>query len=150
MRYILAADTGGTFTDLAAYDIDHGRVVYTKSLTTHANLVDGVIDCLRKAKVDLRAAEVVKFGTTLVINTFIERSGARTALVTTEGFRDILEIGRGNRPIPFDFRFKRHPPLVERDLRFEIEERIGADGEILRPLDPASVAALAELTLSQA
>jgi N-methylhydantoinase A len=143
MTYVLAADTGGTFTDLAAFDRERGRIVYSKSLTTYDDLVEGVMDCLGKAGIDLRAAEVVKFGTTLVINTFVERTGARTALVTTEGFRDILEIGRGNRPIPFDFRFKRHPPLVERDLRFEVEERIGTDGEILRPLDRDAVDALA-------
>ncbi len=144
MTYILAADTGGTFTDLAAFDREKGRVVYTKSLTTYGDLVDGVMDCLRKAGIDLAEAEVVKFGTTLVINTFIERTGARTALVTTEGFRDILEIGRGNRPIPFDFRYKRNPPLVERDMRFELAERIGAEGEVLRPLDADAARALAE------
>ncbi len=87
---------------------------------------------------------MVKFGTTLVINTFIERTGARTALVTTEGFRDILEIGRGNRPIPFDFRYKRNPPLVERDMRFELAERLGAEGEVLRPLDAEEARALAD------
>jgi N-methylhydantoinase A len=144
MTYILAADTGGTFTDLAAFDRERGRVIYTKSLTTHGDLVDGVMDCIRKAGIDLSRAEVVKFGTTLVINTFIERSGAKTALVTTEGFRDVLEIGRGNRPIPFDFRYKRNQVLVERDLRFEIAERIGADGAILRPLDRKATKALAE------
>lgn len=144
MTYILAADTGGTFTDLAAYDRERGRVIYTKSLTTHHDLVDGVIDCLRKAGISLDGAEVVKFGTTLVINTFIERNGAKTALVTTEGFRDVLEIGRGNRPIPFDFRYKRNPPLVARDLRFGIAERIAADGTILHPLDRAALAALAD------
>ena len=140
---ILAADTGGTFTDLAAYDREQGRIIYTKSLTTHGDLVDGVMDCIGKAGIDLRQAEVVKFGTTLVINTFIERNGARTALVTTEGFRDVLEVGRGNRPIPFDFRYKRNPPLVDRDLRFEVAERIAADGAILRPLDRAGLTSLA-------
>ena len=144
MTYILAADTGGTFTDLAAFDRDRGRVIYTKSLTTHADLVEGVMDCIRKAGIALDRAEVVKFGTTLVINTFIERNGAKTALVTTEGFRDILEIGRGNRPIPFDFRYKRDPVLVARDLRFELPERIGAEGEVLRPLDREAAMALAD------
>jgi N-methylhydantoinase A len=143
MTYILAADTGGTFTDLAAYDRENGRVIYTKSLTTHGDLVDGVMDCIRKAGIELGAVEVVKFGTTLVINTFIERSGAKTALVTTAGFRDLLEIGRGNRPVPFDFRYKRNPPLVARDLRFEAAERIAADGEVLQPLDRDGLAALA-------
>ena len=62
------------------------------------------MECVRKAGLELDRVEVVKFGTTLVINTFIQRNGAKTALVTTEGFRDVLEVGRGNRPIPFDFR----------------------------------------------
>ncbi len=143
MTYILAADTGGTFTDLAAYDREKGRVIYTKSLTTYGDLVDGVMDCVAKAGIALGAAEVVKFGTTLVINTFIERSGAKTALVTTAGFRDLLEIGRGNRPVPFDFRYKRNPPLVARDLRFEVAERLAADGAVLQPLDRDGTTALA-------
>lgn len=144
MTYILAADTGGTFTDLAAYDSARACVIYTKALTTYDDLVEGVMECLHKAGIELNRAEVVKFGTTLVINTFIQRNGAKTALVTTEGFRDVLEVGRGNRPIPFDFRYKRNPPLAERDLRFGVPERIGADGEIIVPLDHAALAALAE------
>lgn len=143
MTYILAADTGGTFTDLAAYDSVRGRIVYAKALTTYDDLVEGVMDCLHKAGIELDRAQVVKFGTTLVINTFIQRNGAKTALVTTEGFRDVLEVGRGNRPIPFDFRYKRNPPLVERDLRFVVPERIAADGEIIVPLDQTALAALA-------
>ena len=144
MSFIVAADTGGTFTDLAAFDREQGRIVYTKSLTTHDDLVEGVMDCIRKAAIDLAEAEVVKFGTTLVINTFIERTGAKTALLATEGFRDQLEIGRGNRPIPFDFRYKRHPALVARDLRFEIPERIAADGSVLRALELDAVDAVAD------
>jgi N-methylhydantoinase A len=143
MTYILAADTGGTFTDLAAYDSVRGRIIYAKALTTYDDLVEGVMDCLHKAGIELDRAQVVKFGTTLVINTFIQRNGAKTALVTTEGFRDVLEVGRGNRPIPFDFRYKRNPPLVERDLRFVVPERIAADGEIIVPLDNTGLAALA-------
>lgn len=144
MTYILAADTGGTFTDLAAYDSERGRILYTKALTTYNDLVEGVMECLHKAGIELDRAEVVKFGTTLVINTFIQRNGAKTALLTTEGFRDVLEVGRGNRPTPFDFRYKRNPPLVERDLRFGVPERMAADGGILVPLDLAAVSALAE------
>jgi N-methylhydantoinase A len=144
MTYILAADTGGTFTDLAAYDAERGRIIYTKALTTYDDLVEGVMECLRKAGIELDRAQVVKFGTTLVINTFIQRNGAKTALVTTEGFRDVLEVARGNRPIPFDFRYKRNPPLVERDLRFGVPERIAADGDILVPLELPSLTALAK------
>ena len=143
MSFIVAADTGGTFTDLAAFDSERGRVIYAKSLTTHDDLVEGVMDCIRKVDINLAEASVVKFGTTLVINTFVERTGAKTALLTTEGFRDSLEIGRGNRPIPFDFRYKRHPVLVERDLRFELPERVSADGSVLRALKREAVDNLA-------
>jgi N-methylhydantoinase A len=86
----------------------------------------------------------VKFGTTIVINTFLQRSGARTALVTTAGFRDLLELRRGNRPVPFDLRYRRDPVLVPRHLRHEVTERIAADGSIVRPLEPDALAAVAD------
>src|SRR3954463_10539734 len=120
MSYIVAADTGGTFTDLTAYDKETGRLGYAKSLTTYDDLVKGVMDCVRKARIDLAEVELIKFGTTLVINTFVQRSGAKSALVASEGFRDVLEIGRGNRTRPFDLRYRRDPVLVERDHRFEV------------------------------
>ena len=141
--FIIAADTGGTFTDLAALDRSTGRLIYTKSLTTYRDLVDGVMECLRKTGIDLSHAELVKFGTTLVINTFVQRNGSKTALVTTEGHRDVLEIRRGNRAEPFDLRYARDPALVERDLRFEVSERIGSDGAVVRPLDTAGLEAIA-------
>ena len=143
MSYILAADTGGTFTDLAAYNDTDGSIVYTKSLTTYDDLVEGFMRCIAKSRVEVRDAETVKFGTTLVINTYVQRNGARTALVTTSGFRDILEIGRGNRPVPFDLRFKREPPLVGRALRFTTEERMSAEGEVITPLDVDQLTQLA-------
>jgi N-methylhydantoinase A len=133
VRYILAADTGGTFTDLTAFDAVSGRIVYSKSLTTYDDLVMGVMDCVRKAAIDLSQVELIKFGTTLVINTFLQRTGAKAALVATAGFRDTLEIRRGNRTIPFDLTYTRAPELIERDLRFEIAERIAADGTVLEP-----------------
>ena len=144
MALLVAADTGGTFTDFAAFDRDSGRIVYAKSLTTYDDLVIGVMDCVEKAHVELREAELVKFGTTLVINTFVQRNGAPTALIATEGHRDILELRRGNRPIPFDRHFEREPVLVERDLRFEAHERIGGDGSVVRPLDEEHLRELAE------
>jgi N-methylhydantoinase A len=143
MPTLLAADTGGTFTDLAAFDRDTGRIVYSKSLTTYDNLVNGVMDCIAKAGVDLGDVELVKFGTTLVINTFVQRNGAKTALIATEGHRDILELRRGNRTVPFDRHFERDPALIERDLRLEASERIAADGSIVTPLDVAHVHSLA-------
>jgi N-methylhydantoinase A len=141
----LAADTGGTFTDLAAYDAATGRVLYAKSLTTYDDLVRGVMDCVRKAGVNLGDVELIKFGTTLIINTFVQRNGAKAALVTTEGFRDALEIRRGNRTMPFDLRYQRDPVLIERDCRFEVSERIAADGSVLTPLDPGAVDRLVEV-----
>ncbi|MDF2119422.1 hydantoinase/oxoprolinase family protein [Roseiarcaceae bacterium H3SJ34-1] len=145
MALLIAADTGGTFTDLAAYDTATRRVTFSKSLTTYGNLVDGVMDCVRKTELDLGDAEILKFGTTLVINTYVQRSGARTALVATRGFRDILELRRGNRPIPFDVRYKPDAPLVDRDLRLEVTERMGADGAAVTSLDEADVEKIAQV-----
>jgi N-methylhydantoinase A len=145
MALLIAADTGGTFTDLAAYDTTTHRVTFSKSLTTYGNLVDGVMDCVRKTELDLSEAEILKFGTTLVINTYVQRSGARTALVATRGFRDILELRRGNRPIPFDVRYKPDAPLVDRDLRLEVTERMGADGSVVTPLDETDVEKIAQV-----
>jgi N-methylhydantoinase A len=143
MSFILAADTGGTFTDLAAYDDATGSVVYSKSLTTYDDLVEGMMRCIAKTSLQMRDAASVKFGTTLVINTYVQRNGARTALVTTAGFRDILEIRRGNRPVPFDRRFKPESALIERALRFTVEERMSAEGEVLTPLDIGALRGLA-------
>jgi N-methylhydantoinase A len=143
MPHAVAVDIGGTFTDLVAYDYDSRAVVYTKSPTTYGNLVEGVLDCFVKAKLDPRTASFVNHGTTLVINSLIQRKGAKAALVTTAGFRDILEIARGNRPDPFDLHYRRDEPLIPRELRFEVTERIGAKGEIITALDLAALEALA-------
>jgi len=144
MPYAVAVDIGGTFTDLVAYDADSHRVAYAKSPTTYGNLVDGVLDCFVKAKLDPRDASFVNHGTTLVINSLIQRKGAKAALVTTKGFRDVLEIARGNRPDPFDLHYRRDEPLIPRVLRFEVMERIGSNGEIVTPLDTAAFAPLAD------
>ncbi len=144
MPYVIAVDIGGTFTDLVACDVETGAVAYTKSPTTYDRLGDAIFDCIRKAALDARAASFVKHGTTLVINALLQRVGARTALLTTEGFRDVLEIGRGNRTRPFDLRFHREPPLIPRELRFEIEERIDGAGTARTPLAVGRLAQLAE------
>src|SRR5207244_11269526 len=125
-------------------DADTHRVAYAKSPTTYANLVDGVLDCFAKAKLDPRGASFVNHGTTLVINSLIQRKGAKAALVTTTGFRDVLEIARGNRPDPFDLHYRRDEPLIPRVLRFEVTERIGSNGEVVTPLDLAALRPLAD------
>ena len=141
---IVAVDTGGTFTDLAAYDIDSGQVRYTKSLTTYDALERGVFDCMAKVGLDLSAAKTFKHGTTLVINALLQRVGAKVALVTTQGFRDVLESGRGNRPDPFDLYYRRDPVLVPRDMRLELPERTSGAGEPVRVPDREQVLHLAE------
>jgi N-methylhydantoinase A len=139
MRYILAVDIGGTFTDLVAYDLDNGAVRYAKTPTTYNDFVEGIFTCFSKADVSVKDAALVKHGSTLVINALIQRQGAKTALITTKGFRDTLEIGRGNRPTPFDLRYRRDDALVPRTLRFEIAGRIDGKGREIDPLDTVAL-----------
>jgi len=114
----LSADVGGTFTDVAAFDEATGELQLGKTLTTPQRLVDGVESGVTKAGAEFRAARLFLHGTTVAINTILERTGARCALITTQGFRDIYEIGRVNRPESYNLFFKRHQPLIDRDLRF--------------------------------
>jgi len=141
---VIAIDIGGTFTDLVACDVQTGAVAYTKSPTTYGHLGEAIFDCIRKARIDAREASFVKHGTTLVINALLQRAGARTALLTTRGFRDVLEIGRGNRTQPFNLRFHREPPLVPRELRHEITERVDGSGKVHTPLAESELTAVAE------
>ena len=90
----IAADIGGTFTDVAAFDEKRGVLMLGKTLTTPQRLVSGILDGMRKAGVTLADAKLFLHGSTVAINTMLERSGARAALITTRGFRDIYEIGR--------------------------------------------------------
>ena len=144
MPYVIAIDIGGTFTDLVACDVDSGKVAYTKSPTTYDQLGDAIFDCIRKAALNASDASFVKHGTTLVINALLQRSGARTALLTTSGFRDVLEIGRGNRTQPFNLRFHRDPPLIPRELRLEIDERVDGSGRVHTPLAVSKLPELAQ------
>jgi N-methylhydantoinase A len=143
MSFVVAVDIGGTFTDLVAYDHDSRDVLYAKSPTTYDNFVDGIMECFGKAELSPANASFVNHGTTLVINALIQRKGAKAALVTTKGFRDTLEIARGNRPAPFELHYQRDEPLIPREHRYEIEERIDARGEVVRPLDEAGLEPLA-------
>src|SRR5262249_51118637 len=103
---------------------------------------EGITAAVEKAGSVYRSAGLFLHGSTIAINTILERTGARTALVITEGFRDIYEIGRINRPDAYNLFFKKHEPLLERALRFEVKERVLADGEIDRPLDEDEIARL--------
>jgi N-methylhydantoinase A len=137
---IVGIDIGGTFTDLVGYQ--DGAVITAKTLTVPADPTVGAAAALSLAGCDIPAIRELLHGSTIAINTVLERSGARTALVTTEGFRDVYALGRGNRPDAFNLDFLRPRPLVPRDLTFEIGERMNAAGEVLCPIDPDAVAAL--------
>ena len=136
----IAVDIGGTFTDLVAVD-DNGQVFRSKSLTTPDDLARGIQDCVGEAKIDVARAGFFVHGSTVTINAVLERKGARTGLITTKGFRDVYEIGRGNRPEGYNLFFKRPVPLVPRDLRLEVDERLYATGVVLTPLDEQSASA---------
>ena len=134
-----AIDIGGTFTDLMAFDGRTGRFAQAKSLTTPVQLVQGIIDCIRKSGLDPSAIGELIHGSTTAINTLIERKGAKTGLIVTRGTRDVYLIGRGNRPESYNLFFHRHQPLVLRRLTREIQERVLSSGEVLEPLQRASV-----------
>jgi N-methylhydantoinase A len=140
----LAADIGGTFTDVAAFDEASGRLLLGKALSTPDALVEGIEAGVKKAGTTFADAGLFLHGSTVAINTLLERTGAKTALLITEGFRDIYEIGRVNRPDSYNLFFKKHRPLVPRRHRYEVSERIYASGEVLKPLDEAEIEALAE------
>lgn len=142
-RFRLGIDVGGTFTDFAVMDETTGRLVPFKQATTPAQPAEAVVAGLRRLaeRGDLDPAGVHFFvhGTTLATNTVIERRGARTGLLVTEGFRDLLTIARLRLANPFDFTAERPVPLVPRRLTREVVERIMAEGSIIVPLDEESV-----------
>lgn len=134
--YRLGCDIGGTFTDFVLLDAGTGEVKIHKCLTTK-DPSEAVEEGMRKLSLHLsidKMAEVIH-GTTLVINAIIERKGATTALITTTGFRDVLELGREIRYAPYDIFAEVPEPLVPRRLRLEVDERVRSDGAILQPLD---------------
>jgi N-methylhydantoinase A len=141
-RLRLSADVGGTFTDVAAFDEQSGRLHLGKTLTTPARLVSGIETGVGKAGASFPAAQLFLHGTTVAINTILERKGAPCALLTTQGFRDIYEIGRVNRPEAYNLFFQKHVPLIDRDMRFDIRERMDAAGRVLIPLDEEQVASV--------
>ena len=134
----VATDIGGTFTDLVYVD-QEGKVQVDKSHTTPPNFEQGVIDVLDKASIDHKSITSFIHGTTVIINSLTERKGAKTGLITTKGFRDVLEIARGNRPDLFNIRYQKPVPFVERYLRQEVEERLNYKGEVLTPLDAEDI-----------
>ena len=134
----VAIDIGGTFTDAVAID-DHGIIKTAKSSTTHENLTIGAINSLKALKINFNQVSSFVHGTTAGLNALLERRGGKVALITTKGFRDIYEIGRANRPEIYNFRYKRQKTLLNRCDIFEIDERIGADGSIIKSINKEKI-----------
>ncbi len=138
--YRLGCDIGGTFTDFVLLDDKTGEIKTGKCLTTPRDPSDAVEQGIRTLEAVTpgfvpKLHELIH-GTTLVINAIIERKGARTALITTKGFRDVLEIGREMRYAPYDIFAEFPRPLIPRKYRFEVDERVRSDGTVIKPLDP--------------
>jgi N-methylhydantoinase A len=139
MGLVIATDIGGTFTDMVAFDTDSKTTVHAKSHTDPGDLTGGIIRCLQKSGLVLSEATDFVHGSTVAINTAIERKGAVTALIVTRGMRDVYAIGRGNRPEAYNLFFERPEPFVPRSRIIEIDERLDAAGNVVTPLDPQSV-----------
>lgn len=130
----VATDVGGTFTDFVAFEEASGTLTAAKALTSD-DIIGGIVECFRKSAIG--AGELVHFvhGSTVAINIVIERKGARTGLLATEGFRHVLDLGRGNIPNSFDLMFETPRALVPAHLRRAVRERMLSDGTALTPLD---------------
>jgi N-methylhydantoinase A len=138
----VATDVGGTFTDLVGYNRRTGQLTVAKDSTTPQDFSRGILSALAKSGVP--PGSVKKYfanGSTVVINALTERKGVRTALFTTRGFRDVLEIQRSNRPDIYNFTYTKPPAFIPRELSFEVRERLDADGQVLEDLDLADLPA---------
>jgi len=148
MSYKLGVDIGGTFTDLILYDSTTGTLSQTKTPTTPDHLSQGVTNGIEKIlgeeALSSDAITTIIHGTTIATNAILEREGVSTGLITTAGFRDILQIGRQARPHLYDFWAEPPSPIVPRNLRLEVSEKTNPDGSIERPLDHSEVVAAAE------
>ena len=135
----VATDVGGTFTDLVYLDETSGQLGSVKTSTTPANFAEGILATFHKSALNIAATRFFVHGSTIIINALTERKGAKTALITTKGFRDVLEIGRANRPDLYNLYYTKPKPFVPRYLRLEVRERMNHRGEELEPLNEADV-----------
>ena len=131
---VAGIDVGGTFTDLVLFDTVSGKVRLAKTPTTLDNQAFGVLNALDAAEADVAALDLIVHGTTTTTNAVLERNLCRTGLITTRGFRDVLELGRRTRPNPYGMKGE-FRPIIPRDLRLEVPERMDAAGNVLIPLD---------------
>ena len=141
----IAIDTGGTFTDCVW--VEGGRVQMLKVFSTPDDPSRAIAEALEK--IGARGSLTLLHGTTVGTNTLLQRKGARVALVTTAGFEDVIEIGRQARPKLYDLFFDRVEPLVPRDLRFGVNERVSSEGELLRQPSAEELREMAEKVRAQ-
>lgn len=140
----VASDIGGTFTDLVFLEESTGKMGVNKASTTPKNFAEGVIQTLKKSELKLSDTTFFVHGSTVVINALTERKGAKTGLITTRGFRDVLEITRANRPDLYNMYYTKPKPFVQRQYRLEVTERMNYKGEVLEPLNEEEVKKAAE------
>ncbi|SHL14509.1 N-methylhydantoinase A [Roseovarius marisflavi] len=145
---VAGIDVGGTFTDLVQLDAKTGSVRLAKVPSTTDNQAHGVIEALAAADCDLASLDLIVHGTTTTTNAVLERKLSRTGLITTAGFRDVLELGRRTRPQPYGMT-GHFTPIIPRDLRLEVAERVDASGAVVTPLDEAAVLATGQQLLDQ-
>ncbi|MEM0529667.1 hydantoinase/oxoprolinase family protein [Zongyangia sp. HA2173] len=140
MSYRLSADIGGTFTDVVCINDETGEYTTTKVLTTPEKLTNGIMQGFDEVIGEkYQQVKNIVHGTTSGLNAVIERKGAKCAIITTRGFGDVLEIGRGNRPDMYNNRYQRPKPLVSRGDIYEVDERVSADGSVKLPLQTDSL-----------
>ena len=144
MTYKVGIDIGGTFTDLFAYETETGESLCISTPSTPENYANGVMDVIEKAGIRHEDITLIVHGTTVATNAMIMKAYADTAFVTTDGMRDLVEIGRFHRKILYDPYQKKPEPIVPRCNRFTVRERIDKDGGILIPLDEKQVRQVAE------
>ena len=137
-KIFVGIDTGGTFTDLVAADLDNGRYYYHKVPTTTGDpargILDGIAEMLDQSKLQRKDVAFLVLGTTLATNAVLEGKWARTGLITTAGFRDVLELARQRRPHYFNLDIPKPMPPAARDCRLEVHERVAHDGSVVTPL----------------
>ena len=138
MSRIIGIDVGGTFTDLISFDTNTDSIRIAKVLSTPENQAFGVMKALETAETNLPSVETLIHGTTVTTNALLERKISRVGLITTRGFRDVLELGRRTRPKPYGMTgiFE---CIIPREFRLEVKERIDSDGEIIEPLNKNDV-----------
>lgn len=152
-NWIVGCDVGGTFTDFCARELTSGRTVIHKRPSTPDDpsraVLNGLSELARLHEIDPATIGRFAHGTTVATNALLQRKGAKVAVITTRGFRDLLEIGRQARPLIYDLQADAPAPLANRQHRFEIDERIGPKGEVIRPLTDEAIDAVIEAIRAQ-